>query len=313
MNKIDSRFLDFSFIVKGTRNEPPSNPNDRDQYIVGDSPTGDFEGHNNNLARYYRDKGWVFIPPEDCHEVYDMFTNEILYYESNSWIRRFKYFKGNASFMETQIQYITFIVNGVTEIPEYGEHGDYCFNITTKEMLYYQNNDWIKANFYPSFGTQILVLNPSNNTWMKWCFDGEKFNEISGICVGLYWVQNGNMQQDGTIVFEGEKNYLYCFDNNHLVRLYPSDTSSTASAGKEFYTETHTLTAQEVSDKSFTLSYSVESGEETNILCSVSGVIQPASVAFEVSGDTLSWNNKTLDGLLNSGDVFVVHYVKASA
>ena len=55
----------------------------------------------------------------------------------------------------------------------------------------------------------------------------------------------------------------------------------------------------------------VATGEETNILCFVQGVAQAAGVAFSVSGNTFSWDTKTLDGNLNAGDVFIIHYVKA--
>lgn len=44
---------------------PPGGPSDGDLYIVGDSATGDWSGHDQELA-YYKTAAWVFVtaPPE---------------------------------------------------------------------------------------------------------------------------------------------------------------------------------------------------------------------------------------------------------
>lgn len=77
-------------------------------------------------------------------------------------------------------------------------------------------------------------------------------------------------------------------------------------------TDIHTLTAEEVTAKSFSLANSVASGQENNILLFVSGVAQTAGVDFTASGNSINWNNKGLDSLgLAAGDTFIVHYVKA--
>lgn len=84
------------------------------------------------------------------------------------------------------------------------------------------------------------------------------------------------------------------------------------AASNAVATDIHTLTAQEVTAKSFTLANSVASGQENNILLFVSGVAQTAGVDFSASGNSISWNNKGLDSLgLVAGDTFIVHYVKA--
>lgn len=310
MNKIDSRFLDFSFIVKGIRDEPPTSPKHNDQYIVGYYPTGDFAGRDNNIARYDNDKGWVFIHPQDCTGVYDICANEIWYW-NGIWKK---------ALGKNLIRYASNVMHERNDTPTTLEdnNGEYrYFDNTTNEVFYYQAGDWVKDNY--TIGESILVVD-GTYFYQRYC-NGETFEKERNCDRlddgGIFVVENLKLEYNNgsiKITTEYDTTFIYLFlTSQAFIRIYPSDTSNTASAGKEFYTETHTLTAQEVSDKSFTLSYSVESGEETNILCSVLGVIQPASVAFEVSGDTLSWYNKTLDGLLNSGDVFVVHYVKASA
>ena len=73
----------------------------------------------------------------------------------------------------------------------------------------------------------------------------------------------------------------------------------------------HTLTAQEVTAKSFSLAHSVASGQENNILLFVSGVAQIAGVDFSASGNSISWNNKALDDIdLAAGDSFLIQYIK---
>ena len=74
----------------------------------------------------------------------------------------------------------------------------------------------------------------------------------------------------------------------------------------------HSLTAAEVTAKSFTLTNSIKSGEESNVLLFVSGVAQAAGTDFTASGSSISWNSKGLDSIgLIAGDTFIVHYVKA--
>ena len=97
------------------------------------------------------------------------------------------------------------------------------------------------------------------------------------------------------------------FDGSAWVSVSVINATSNAVA-----TDIHTLTAQEVTAKSFSLAHSVASGQENNILLFVSGVAQIAGVDFSASGNSISWNNKALDTLgLIAGDTFIVHYVKA--
>ena len=49
-------------VVVDIADTPPGSPAEGDLYIVGTSPTGDFVGHNNELAQYLT-SGWVFDTP----------------------------------------------------------------------------------------------------------------------------------------------------------------------------------------------------------------------------------------------------------
>ena len=77
-------------------------------------------------------------------------------------------------------------------------------------------------------------------------------------------------------------------------------------------TESHTLSAEEASNKSFSLSNNIAAGQENNILCFVSGIAQACGVDFSASSNSISWNSKGLDDIgLVEGDTFIVHYIKA--
>ncbi len=78
--------------------------------------------------------------------------------------------------------------------------------------------------------------------------------------------------------------------------------------------EVHTLNASEVTAKSFTLSNSIASGEESNTICIVEGVAQVYNTDFTASGTTIGWNGKGLADIgLMAGDTFVVLYRKANS
>ena len=90
-----------------------------------------------------------------------------------------------------------------------------------------------------------------------------------------------------------------------------SDNSSSTPAALAIFTEHHSLTAAEVSAKSFSLTHNIASGQEANTLLFVSGLAQIVGTDFTASGNSISWNNKALDDIdLAAGDAFLIQYVK---
>ena len=78
-------------------------------------------------------------------------------------------------------------------------------------------------------------------------------------------------------------------------------------------TEIHTLTAQEATAKSFSLSNNIATGQENNIQLFVSGIAQAVGVDFAASGNTISWSGKGLEAIgMDKDDIFIVHYYKQS-
>ena len=112
---------------------------------------------------------------------------------------------------------------------------------------------------------------------------------------------------DGGFFLNKEDNCLYVYNGSTFIKIGGNSGGSVSTA-----TEVHTLTAAEVTAKSFTLSNSIASGETGNVLLFVSGVAQAVGADFTASGNTISWNGKGLDSIgLLEGDAFIVHYVKA--
>ena len=109
---------------------------------------------------------------------------------------------------------------------------------------------------------------------------------------------------DGTLFLSKADSspYGYDADTDRLIRL---------GGGSGTVTESHVLTAEEVTAKSFNLSNAVATGRETSVLLSACGVVQVAGIDFVVSGRTVSWTDKGLaDVDLAAGDVFVIQYQK---
>lgn len=99
---------------------------------------------------------------------------------------------------------------------------------------------------------------------------------------------------------------VYVYDGENFVA-----SGGTGGTASEVICETHTLTAEEATAKSFTLANSIASGKETDVFLSVCGMVQIAGVDYTASENTISWSDKTLADIgLQAGDVFLVQYVK---
>ena len=102
-------------------------------------------------------------------------------------------------------------------------------------------------------------------------------------------------------------NFLYVYDGSAFIKA-----SNDSVSVPVLVTEAHSLTAAEVTAKSFSLSNNIASGQENNTLLFVSGIAQIVGSDFTASGNSISWNSKGLDNIaLVAGDTFLVQYFKA--
>jgi len=120
--------------------------------------------------------------------------------------------------------------------------------------------------------------------------------------------------QDGDLLFNKVNKHFYVFETSNFYRFTDIGGigESSSGGGDEIITETHTLTAEEATAKSFNLANSIKSGKETDVFLSVCGMVQIAGVDYTASENTISWSDKTLADIgLQAGDVFLVQYTKA--
>lgn len=79
--------LDWRASVLDLRNDPPSTPSDEDRYLVGESPTGDWDGHADEIAIYdSSSSSWTYETPDDGWTVWIEDDNESLVYNGTEWV-----------------------------------------------------------------------------------------------------------------------------------------------------------------------------------------------------------------------------------
>ncbi len=271
----DRRFLNVKFSVKGIVNEPPVSVLSGDQYIVGANPAGAFANASANSIAIYNGTAWKFIPASVNHfEVLNLDTSEILDWNGSAW----------ASVVSLASSYfapvLDVIETGAT-LPATATTGDKFLN-TTDNKIYTATaeNTW-------DSGTAI-----SNNDRYVSLTSKKLYPNIS--------------IPDGTIFLCKSDKSLWSYDAT-ADELIKFDFSS----GNVAISETHTLTAAEILAKSFTLNHPIAQGTENSILLFLGGVAQVINVDFEISGNSISWNNKALQNFgLSEGDIFIINYYR---
>lgn len=79
--------LDWQDSVIDEQNDPPSNPNTGDRYLIDDNPTGDWSGEPNEIAEWDGSQ-WVFFDPNDGWAVFLEDVDLLKVYDSGQadWI-----------------------------------------------------------------------------------------------------------------------------------------------------------------------------------------------------------------------------------
>ena len=280
MKLIDRRFLNISLAVLGIANEPAANPTAGSQYIVGSAGTGAFSGVAPNSIARFNGSAWEFITPKLGElEVLNLQTLEILRFDGSSW-------DVIAALSAAPIPPVLAIIPTGDTLPASAVSGDVFLNISDAKIYTATDTD--------SWNDGILTA------------DGDRYASLSDFKVYQSDGQALSVStiHDGAIFFNKQNNSLFVFDA-------VSQSFVKAGASLEAFTEAHSITAAEAFAKSFSLTYSIASGQENNIICSVSGIMQIPNVDFSASGQSISWNGKGLDTIgLEEGDTFIIHYIK---
>ncbi|MBR0315691.1 MAG: DUF2793 domain-containing protein [Synergistaceae bacterium] len=105
----------------------------------------------------------------------------------------------------------------------------------------------------------------------------------------------------GEMFLNKADNTAYSFDGSAYINIGVTAQSAI---------ETHTLTAEDVTGKSFELTHSIKTGKENEVLLSLGGMLLTAGTDFIALENIISWNGKELDNFgLHAGDVFTIQYL----
>jgi len=64
---------------------PPSTPDAREVYVIGDTPTGDWAAHAGDLA-YRSESGWLFIAPQAGWRAWDQTAERLSVFDGAAWV-----------------------------------------------------------------------------------------------------------------------------------------------------------------------------------------------------------------------------------
>ena len=302
MNKLDPRFL------KGNL------------YLIDSI----FDGDNANVGNAASYEGYYFLllDEQTTGQCAPAPANTIVYSDGERWV---KFMPEDKSYILSYGEDLYQIFRGtLTELFSYGKKYPTVDKIV-KEIKYsstkptkngsnatYAVGDVIYLTNDAKFYTVTEVGNTGTLTWdTGTAIEGSYVALLEKISPNSVYIYNndGNGNETFNSIWIGEEPIFYSKEDSKLYQVVCDRENSTYSfisvGGAQLRMDTHTLTAEEVTAKSFTLSSPAVS---TSAICFVEGLAQAVNVAFAISGDTFSWDGKTLDGHLQAGDVIIVQY-----
>ena len=304
MNRLDPRFLKgLGNFVEGTitTSSMPSSPATGAKYLcLYESDTA----HFNKIAQY-NGSTWEYFTPEAGTIVADKSASPYAEYK----------FTGSAWEKELDSLYGIVMVDELAIDATNGSPNAFSVNsgykIGNKQFLYDNGKIYtaigVDSSNYLLWDDGQLPTTTVGESVLIYSADDKiiyKFTKNSGDTDTIE--QSISNVADGTIIFVKGTGTFYEVTNTGIkVKAYGGSSSG---GGSGVTTETHTLTSSEVSSKSFTLSNSVSVANASNAICFVNGLAQAAGTAFSISDTTFGWNEKTLDGVLQEGDVLIVQY-----
>lgn len=277
---LDRRFLNLSFSVLGVLNQPPANPVNGSQVIVGAVPAEGFASASTNHIARFDGTAWNFTAPKAGEELLNIQTGEVLQFNGTAWVTILSI---------GPVKPVLAILPTGDTLPAACSEGDTFLNTAD-------------AKFYSATDT---------DTWDEGTATANGARYASTSDFNIY-------QSDGTALTHEAVPNGGLFLNKADGCIYVYDASVPAfvrqSGGSDYFTEPHTLTAAEAAAKTFSLTHSIATGQESNTLLFVDGIAQIAGTDFTASGSSISWDNKGLDHIgLREGDVLLVHYIKGGA
>ena len=308
MNKLDRRFLKgisntINGKIGGRGNSSVDNAKAGEKYIIAQalSEGSPLFGFPVNSIAYYDGERWINFMPETNEQW--LYGSDILQFNGTEWVQqpsRMPYYN-----------YVDKIVidSGTTKPTKSAVATDSYFYVVGDEFLYMTDKKVYKVTAVDDDGNITLdegtVL--TNGTTIYSVFQTKVFKYSNDGTEEKLESLYSEAVKDFTFIYVREKEKFY---SSIYIGRKQSFVGFGESLKKEGHmtVEQHTLTAEDITAKGFTLSKSVATGEETNVLCFVSGVIQPVGIAFSMTNSTFYWTDKTLDGHVSAGDVVILQY-----
>ena len=287
MSFIDRRLFEFNLAISGIANEPAANPTAGTQYIVGTAATGAFSDIPANYLARFNGTSWKFTPPKTgVLEVLNINTGEILNYNGTNWVVI-------ASLGDKNIKPVLDIIATGSTLPVTAFTGDKFLKIDDAKLY--------TATAADTWDDGVITSN------------GDRYASSTDHKI---YTSNGSALTvanvpDGSIFFNKADSQIYAY-NATTGTFIKATSSSGGGVSSEIITETHTLTAAEITAKEFTLSNAIASGKENSVIVFVQGIAQIAGSDFTASASSISWTNKALDDFgFTAGDVLIIQYQKA--
>ena len=278
--KIDRRFLDISFCIKGIVSTEDQLPTDAS---IGDFYMGNgCSGGCDNIFKY-NGTTWEELKPENTQtEFFNLVTGDIIKSNGSFW-----------NIIGTIHSYI--VVNDILEDKvgesnsnETHKNGDKYLKTTDGKIYTYNGTTWTAESYVASNGQYL-----SKYDFYVYIKNNNKYTSVP--------IANG------TIILNQSNLSLYAY--NETIGLIKLSTSGT------IIIERHTIINDDLSNNNFVLSNHIQSGTEAQILVFVNGVLQEYNVDYSIyddnyeGGTRIEWENKTFKNVLKAGDKFTVQYL----
>ena len=284
---INRRFLNISLTVAGIANEPAANPTAGTQYIVGATPAGAFAGAQANSIATFDGNNWCFsrpLPNRLNLEVLNAETGDFLKFNGTAWVVVASFNSG-----DNFIKPVDNILPTGSTLPVSANAGDKFFNSTDGKIYTATASDTWDSGTASTNGSRYA----SSNEFKIFVNDNGTFSAAN--------------IPDGGFFLNKADNSLFIYDASVPALSKPAGSTATT----EYVTENHSLSAEDVTAKAFSLSNTIKAGKENSVLLFVAGIAQIAGVDFSASGSSITWTGKGLADIdLNAGDVFIIHYIK---
>ncbi|MBR0186897.1 MAG: DUF2793 domain-containing protein [Synergistaceae bacterium] len=283
---IDRRFLSFSISVLGVLNEPPNKHNAGDQYLISANPNDGWDDFANCIA-YSNGSDWRAIPPRvGGLEVFDTSSGDLLRYDGSAWnviAHIGVYFVDDIVDFDYKSEADNVRFNGISGVKFICTNGS-SYNAAS---LYISTGDDIDTNSYSVDDNTYVVLNTDGCLYSLDYFRGR-------------W--RSGIDARASIVISKATGLSYYYNGSRWTPTIPD--------GGSLVNEAHTLTYDDIENKSLTLNGLIVTGKENCTLCFIGSVAHVAGTDFVASENSISWNQMPLDSTLASGDSIIVQYYK---